>query len=422
VKPWRLFLCLAAGANPAGLSAQEGDTRPPPVPSVMIAPPVPIAPPLVDPDDPAVIEYRQSCGRDNASVRLGFERAAFIPGDGVPARLVMCNDRFSMGAATELNSIELALAFMAYEPFEPFWDAAEERWGKDLGKLRAELKDAAYALTSEGYAFRTVDDEAAQAMTQARALSALGYYTEAQQLLEEALDTFQRRAAGSSDYDFDLTLIAITAAGIQSNKTGPVAASNLLEAFARRRRSGADFEVNLDINRAAYLAESGRYREALDLLIPAYRIFRDGEIDSGNYRISGSNREFSWILACAYRGLGDDRLAQPFIDVVYAADEIPTDRYLDVTKRSTDIRLRMTLCMDDSEAYYAVWREIREPFLSRNWLAFQRGGAGPWIGGIRRDWVGKRGEARSISRSYRQLPARYTPALNRWQDPPKSGN
>jgi tetratricopeptide (TPR) repeat protein len=421
MKARHLLLALAAGAMSIGLAAQDGDRVPHPVPP----PPIMIAPPPAPiRTDPELWEYRQSCGDNQASIPFGGPsgRAVFITDSEGPARLVLCNDLASTGVPTDINSLDLALAFMAYKPFKPFWKAAEERWGNDLGKLRDELHDAALAMTAEGNTYQgMIAGSTARAINKAHTLAALGYYAEAQQQLDRALERLGPRSQDTDKYDFDLSLLAITAAGIQTKNIGPEAASTLLEKFSRTGGAGED-TINLDINRAAYLAESGRFQEALDLLLPAYDSFRQGEVQDGTYRISGSDREFSWILACAYGGLGDVRRSSEYRAIVETADESPADPYLKNTKRSTDIRFRMTLCMNDQTGYFGVWRSITEPFLSYNWLAFQKAGGMIWVGGIRRDWVPGHRDARRIARDYRQLPARYTPALHRWQDAPKSGN
>src|SRR5262249_32173503 len=150
-----------------------------------------------------------------------------------------------------------ALAFMAYEPFKPFWKAAEARWGDDLGKLRVELRDAAFAMTSEGNTYQgMITSDTARAINKAHELAPLGCYAGAQEQVDKALARLAPKAEDSEKYNFDLTLIAITAAGIQTKKAGPQAASTLLEKFSRTGVAGED-TINLDINRAAYLAESG---------------------------------------------------------------------------------------------------------------------------------------------------------------------
>ena len=118
---------------------------------------------------------------------------------------------------------------------------------------------------------------------------------------------------------------------------------------------------------------------------------------------------------------GDKERAGEYAAIVNSAVETPRDPYLQTTKPSTYIKLRMSRCMDDPDGYFATWRKADVAPLSSLWVELQRGGERA-SGGVRRDWAWTRPERAELGSDYRQLPERYLPALTGWQTPAAAGS
>jgi hypothetical protein len=351
-----------------------------------------------------------------------IQRITLPSGDARPLSVMACIDRLQVGFPVPIETIEAALVFLSYKPFAPFWPVAEAQWGPGLERLREDLAQEARrkSATTAGLD-GLVRSRTAAELNVARALLPLGYFAEAKDRLDARIDdVIANRASGTRDLDFDLVMLAAVRASVVDAELGPGAAARFLDEFASRVPIEPDLLVNLAINRAAYLVESERYEEALALLNPAYEQFQAGVAEQENYQIAGSQREFAWILACAHARLGAEQASQSYARLVTSAEETPTDSYLQRTKPSTYIKLRMYRCMNDSSGYFGTWRDANEPILSRAWLDFQLAKRRAFVG-VERDWA-TLPEAAALSGEYRQLPDEYIPALTRWQSPTVAGD
>ncbi|GAA4643794.1 hypothetical protein GCM10023115_17540 [Pontixanthobacter gangjinensis] len=345
-------------------------------------------------------------------------RLGFITNSGRYAQIAVCADMFGFAQLFPIKETRAALVFMSYKRMEQFWPAAEEKWGSDLSKLRETLReDNGYVPPSEYMYGRMVSASTRQSITQAKSLDYLGYTTTGLKELQERVDEIAtpKRRRNSAD-QFDLTMLAITYAAILVNSDGAQTAADYLSDFMGQHDVGADYLTNLKINQAAYLAEAGHHRDALELLEPTYDEYRQGETMSLNYKVSGSDREFSWILACGHIGEGNAEKARPYLNVVETADELPDDAYLSETKRSSLIKMRFYRCTNDQDQYYSVWESSDISELSAVWLDFQRAAAKARFSGVRREWTHNSSRAQAIFADYRQLPERFTPALNGWAE------
>lgn len=405
---------LALGSAAAAQApATVADPAPPAVMIVPSPPPIRVVPPT---PSWAFTLYSSECGPGALSAAIDTpdaKRAVLPRNQDGPLLLIACDDTAHTAKPVIVDTLDSALVFLAYKPFEPFWPQAEELWGDDLGKLRAELHDRALSLRSSQSSY-AVGAETAVAINKGHALVALGYFDEARAIMAARMsELLEMRERGELEDDFDLVLLAIAQAAGERAQHGYAAAADFLAGFMRTVDVDEDYAINLTVNRAAYLAEAGRYNESLALLKPAQLAFEQQMINDENYHIGGSEREFSWILACAYSQKGDAREAAQFAEVVNSAEESPMDEYMQATKPSTLIRLRMTRCSNDPQGYFAAWRKSSQPILSPAWLEFQKEGATRL--GVPRKWVSTRPEARDIAALYRQLPPRYEPALRRWR-------
>jgi hypothetical protein len=407
------FLLLAATASAA--NAQGG-------PPISVEPP-----PIMIVEQPVETMEQQfyeiECTARRPMVVVDEARAvrAFVVEGVEPLTLIVCSHWDRTGYAVRIDTLATALVFMAYKPFEPFWPEAEARWGADLAKLRQDLREAATVQIEDRYPY-AVRARTVAAISAAQTLASIGYFDEARaRLTGQTNALIERRARGTRDLDFDLVMLALNQAAIEMQASNHAAGANFLATFAEAVPVEPVYRVNLSINRAAYLVESGHPKEALELLLPEYESFRAGKgEDRETYQVGGSDREFAWILSCAYANTDQPEKARLFAAIVTSAEETPRDQYMRVTKPSTAIKRRLYRCMDSPIRYFAAWREANEYVLSPAWLEFQHSGE-MIMSGVPRPWVATRPEAAELSADYRQLPERYLPALRRWQAAPPAG-
>jgi hypothetical protein len=361
--------------------------------------------------------YARYCNAGYPSVSLEksrIERVVVLPDDGGPLVSVACVDSRKLGVALAVDSIGVALTFLAYKPFAPFWPEAEARWGADLSVLRQDLRERALQAVDYGLTpGLSVREETATARARASGLAQLGYFDESRAIYSARLAELLAAKAAGEQVDFDLVSMAITQAASIRYDAGPDASADFLADFAAAVPVGPGHAINLAINRAAYLAEADRHAEALALLTPTYMAYKEG-VSDGGFKISGSDREFAWIFACSYSHMGENRALRRYEAIVTEANERPRDQYLLMTKATTDIKQRMYRCMNNPAGYFATWRQGDEPILSSDWLEFQQRGERPQTG-VPRGW-GALAEAQMFAKDYRQLPDGYLPALRLWRD------
>ncbi|WP_252257819.1 hypothetical protein [Erythrobacter aurantius] len=401
---------LVLGAALLGAAPAVAQDRPPPleIPEEMLA------------------DYRQYCGDGIPSFAIDVGdplenlRTSFDT-NGQFAVTTVCVDEFKFGLAYEIRSVSEALTFLALREAEPVWSVAEAKWGSDLGKLRADLRNAALSGESET-AFRQITSgQTDKVRGAAYELAKIGYFEEALGLLEaEAARLGTERMLLRRRLDFERVLVALASATIISHASGDAEAAAQLGAFIAATPDTNQHLLNAKINRAAFLAESGQYREAVELLEPAYREFRAFQEDARNYKISGSDREFAWILACAHLGLGRTLDAQPYLEIVNSAEETPKDQYLPQTKPSSVIKLRLAACTNDQAEYFkilysgsfarltGIWSEVQAPHPS---LEFH----------FRPEWELPEDIRERYLATYRILPDSYADALAGWKNTAATG-
>lgn len=401
---------MAVALLPAGLGAQEvgAQDNVGKVPSVDIAPPpaIPIA---------YAEAFRTSCGDEHPWVPIEANvRATFHTDRGDYADLVFCMDQYRAGYGVAVRNMDVALLIMSARVFEPFWPRAEQFWGDDMGLLRARLLDYDVDGFETPFARAFDSGETREALSRALLIDRLGQHDAATALLagiEEQLLT-ERRLHRSS-LDFDRNQVVLNRASLAYRAEGPQAALALLDAHAARLPAQHGYGDNLLINRAAYLAEAGMWEQSLQIIEPAYRTYRDSMETEETYHVGGSDREFSWIMACNLMRLGRVEDAEFDLKVVNTADETPPDAYIAQTKRSSQIRLRMSVCMGDQAGWEGVYLDDSMPRYSPAWLVFQQQSTELYR--PLPDWVLSAELTALVDSRFRQLPASYGPALRRWR-------
>lgn len=374
------------------------------------------APPLAPMSAELLEAYRDQCGTDIPSfassegegIRISFDTR------GELAVLGVCIDEHQVAASREIVSLDEALAFMALREAETLWPQAEAKWGNDMVQLRAYLRSLAMTTKEETEIGQLMDGRTDVIRARAFALAGIGYFDEALGLLDEELARLStERMMRRRGRDFERVMTGIGVASVMAQYRGDAAGAESLKGFLDRVPSENGFVINVEINLAAHLVESGQYREALDLLKPAYAKFRALQGNTRSYKIGGSDREFAWILACAHHGLNKSE-ASYYMGIVNSAEEMPQDQHLDTTKRSSFIKLRMAACMNDQHTYFDLMFSAAFGSMSGIWGAAQSPRKSDEFF-FRKNWdVSPTVTAKYLER-YRILPDSYTAALNRWQ-------
>lgn len=412
---------LATMLAPAGLAAQEtARTRP----SQHNAPPAEMSPPppIYTPPISAGALHDAYCGAQAIALadrRITVDRVAFTAEPGQPARLILCLDDAAMAQAIPIITIEQALAFLAYRPFAPFWPAAEARWGDDLSILREDVRRTPMWQGLANYAYaRLMSDRSARAMAASRTAAGAGDYQQARDVVLRdlaRLESMRQRAPEDFDDSFDMSLMITRIAYLDALRDGPSAGADSLRDLMARFPIDNDYSANPITNHAAFLAEAGRGEEALAVLSPLLEGWKRNQNDAENYKIPGSMREFSWIMACALHQTATPQAAAPFIALVNGQRRQPVDPYVQWTRSNSEIRLRMAKCMGDATGFADAMREDPPGVLSWAWLELQDESRA-MIGTKLFDTATRRVLTAEVGGDYRQLPERYRPALKGWLD------
>lgn len=232
------------------------------------------------------------------------------------------------------------------------WPAILAWGGTDLVSLRdRNLRDAELAWR-KGQAKRniTAATEAVSAngdrafLQYVHLLAKSGRVDDARTLIRTKFEADLKHRNGQSS----AVVHAVAAAGIEAHVSNFDAALSLLSEADRRVSAPAADRVNIDINRAAYLAELGRYQEALDAIDKAQVEF-GAPMQARQTQINGSGREFAWIRACAFHGLGREAESKALLGAIEAVPNELQDPFFAI-KTTDAILQRAYLCVGDTDA------------------------------------------------------------------------
>ncbi len=177
------------------------------------------------------------------------------------------------------------------------------------------------------------------------------------------------------------------------------------------------YRTNAKVNLAAFLAESGRFKEAKALIDEAKAEFDLQTETYDHYKLSGSERHFAWIQACALHGLDRANEAKPLIALVLASPEKPVDFYADIYSTSS-IERRMYNCMGDVERMVSfVKSQPNHPLYGQMSNLYLQPAL--TLTNARQNAFLRKVQAHpemvAKAKSAVILPLSLTPALNRWQ-------
>lgn len=414
IGPMLAGLALAV-AGVASAQADDKRTRTPPNP---VAPPaltVPPAPPVVT----------------NVAPPLRVLGSAPLPDlPGTTAELVVVSDRAAIRLRdgqgeryATIDSVVYLLELLADRRMMPLWPALTNWAGTGAETLRDQQIEAARRAFADVRYISPLSTAESATGPKTRALLRLATRLDEGGRRDEAIALLAANrpaSPGKTDTElFDWVAIATRASGIYRNADHYDRAIAVLDEALAAMGDERYFSVNLMINRAALLAESGRHAEALKAVDAALAAFKAGAEQFGTLdRVPGSGREFSWVRACALRGLG--RVAEADAEAAaMLADTNPTDPQF-VLKPTTDIAIRYAICVDDRQLAVRVLAEdlASRPFGSRAFTLLQPGRVRPareaaLLRAVRDDPA----MAKVLGGRLRVLPDALLPALNRWRAP-----
>lgn len=328
-------------------------------------------------------------------------------------------------AEYEVSDRDTVLRILADDRLSPLWPVLLDWAGPRLERVRG------FALPSLREAYRkqrnaaapvssaesTVRPAARAALQLAAALVDAGYRDEAVALIIAEREARKARKSDWQRIEYVTFTVRLSTMMHLSGRSSE--AISLLESEARL--GNEPYGINLDVNRAAFLAETGRFAESLalvDAISHQFDATQDGDYGRGGEKLPGSARQFDWIRACALAGLGRSGEAAPLIAALRTAPD-PTDNVF-VPAPGAQLRMRAAICMRDRDA---MVRELlddltQSSFANAALIWLQPSLTPPFVEQRFLDEV--RGDARLIAATegrLRVLPADLTPALNAWRAP-----
>ena len=319
----------------------------------------------------------------------------------------------------ELNEPLLVLRVLADQRMAALWPAILDWAGPGLEKIADAAALRARAAWRLGYEVepKNTAESSVRAPTRAllqysNTLLASGRRDEAAALLRGTLAEPLRRGNWAAA---ERAMLRLRLANLLSNSGDT---ENALAELARgeAEAKGTAYAINFMVNRAAFLAEAGRYAESLTAVERGSAAFH-GKISGGGERIEGSDRFFDWIRACALKGLGRTAEAEALAARVRAAPPPVGDGF--VVQSNLGVNFRADRCLGDHEGLVRDMLEAMDgPALASSaWLVMQpayrdeRRDA-PLLEAMRRD---PRVIA-ALAGRMRVLPPELVPALKQWRD------
>lgn len=250
-----------------------------------------------------------------------------------------------------------ALALLADRRYETIWPALERAMGANRTTIRDAVVREAQQAYSIGFPTRGASNtlesinsgQIRLVLDFALALSQAGRTEEALQLLRRQLPDVDSRRR-NFDTQFDWVSLKLREAQIYFSAGQHSAALTSLDQVVTHPNIRRDIRVNAMVNRAAMLAELGQGAEALALIDAALEIFQDSGL-----QLTGSDRQFAWIRACALHQLGRTTEAETAIKPLRNAPEFVGDPGV-LQPPTSGIALRAALCLGD-DAWVASMAE-----------------------------------------------------------------
>ena len=254
----------------------------------------------------------------------------------------------------DMLSVEGALEILGDRRLQFMWPALLAYGGNDLALLRERrlratrkaLEDANRVDVADNTGESTVRPVARALLQYANALVDAGRAEQAVTMLRQAI---ARPIRDEEFGDIEFVVLSSRLASVLRNNGQDAAV--VLRQFddASAALGASEMAVNLDVNRTAYLAEYGRYAEALAAVDRAEASFNSIH-SSGNANsdpVPGSDRQFTWIRVCALHGLRRrEEAAAAMLPLVLRSE--PRDPQFTLSS-NRELRMRLRACMRDAD-------------------------------------------------------------------------
>jgi hypothetical protein len=236
-----------------------------------------------------------------------------------------------------------------------------------------------------------------------------GQPEDAERLLQDQLATMKVRTDGSSTAMewFSVAAWIATARWARGDADGAVRQYEFIE----RTLGNSPYAANATISRASFLAQKGRYAEALNAIDPLWQRWQR---ETREYKIGGSERQFAWIRACALEGLARHAAAEAAFQPVTQARDTRDPYY--VIEPDDALKLKGRVCMKQPDAVVALLADELQNALSPGALLLLQPAYRPQTDVDL--WQRVRSDttlAKLAGERMRILPTEMTPALNGWR-------
>jgi tetratricopeptide (TPR) repeat protein len=320
-----------------------------------------------------------------------------------------------------LTKIADVLGLLADQKMAFLWAPLTEWAGPTLERMRdrqlTKLQAAAAVGESAQPAAATIESTVrprTRALLQlAGFLIEIGRAAEAEQFLEERLAAMpmkQDKAHWSEIEWFTVASRIASARGARDDVEGALAEYQMAETML----GNSAYAMNASVNRAALLLQQKRYAEALAVIDPVWSEWKSFRSDD---KVSGSERQFAWIRACALEGLGRHSEAdEAFRTVLDAKDSHDRDFVIDSDQK---LVIRGLVCMRRKDAVKALIRDSVLNDLSPSLLLIFQSAYRPlrdvdfWD-----DVLSDPALVAFVRKRMRELPPEMAPALNGWRESP----
>ena len=362
-----------------------------------------------------------------AVVAPAADAVALLDGGTITVRLRLDKDRLLLVAhdgpkhtgLIEVD-VEKALLILADKRFERLWQPLLDKAGADLSILRDQLVARAKAQwlaanpgASRSQSMRLMSKQAGATYRYAGALAQAGQIDAALQLLDEAVAA--RAVSRDRDALLETSLLAVNAASTAGLGGRPAISIARLEAARPLLLGSPTYAINLEVNRAALLAESGRYADALaavETTLAAYYATPGSSV-----RVDDGNDHFTTIRVCALYGLGRFDESQAIWSQLRTGSYAVENRNI-VLDAPTAKLWRAGVCMRNVNVIAGLLKDIhasRGALLTLP-LVLQPGMRDANVGTFLAELRADPEVVTLFAERYRVLPAALTPALNGWRD------
>ncbi len=324
-------------------------------------------------------------------------------------------------------NIDMALSLLVSSSAKPLHQALLNAAGPDLEILRLEqLKELQNSNYASGFNENSLislnPGGLGKLIDKATILARLGFVDQALNAYQKPLLAFEKSAEKLNGKPLPDEKQWQWLSLRMAHNTQLIYAGREVEGFAGYKkiigdnRLSASNRINAKVNLAAFLAEYGQFSEALKWINEASREF-DGQINTvDRYKLSGSNRHFAWIKACALNGLGKSEEAKAYIAVVTQAVERPIDPHASVYSTSR-IENRLFACIGDADAMAnELINRNAHPLLEPSGALFAQPGKKTHNERYNkfREKLLKHPIIQQIAKKSVALPPSALPALNQW--------